>query len=293
MSKKSFLSDLKISYNAPVTLTFALIAAAILFLDTFLKHQLIPALFTCPGASSAPEFNAGNFLDYFRLLFHIFGHSDWNHFLGNMAFILLLGPVIEERYGSKILVLMMTITSLVTGVLNVCFSPSQMLGSSDIAFMMILLTSFTSISKCEIPLSFILILILYIGREILGSGENENISTLAHIAGGICGSLFAFLATPRPKAARADKGEKSEKSGKESGKKEVAPSKEMTPYERYKLMRLQQLEKESPRNSESAEEKPSYGFANMNKKSGDESGTKYRRGKKSDDEIEEIGSIDL
>ena len=95
---------------------------------------------------------------------------------------------------------MMTITSLVTGVLNVCFSPSQLLGSSDIAFMMILLTSFTTISKSEIPLSFILILVLYIGREILGSGKNESISTLAHIAGGICGSMFAFLATPRARS---------------------------------------------------------------------------------------------
>lgn len=200
MNKKNFLSNFRITYNAPATLTFALISAVILFADTILHNTLIPAFFTCPGASSEPAFNPSNFLDYFRLLFHIFGHSNWNHFLGNMAFILLLGPVIEERYGSALLVLMMTITSLVTGVLNVCFSPSQLLGSSDIAFMMILLTSFTTISKSEIPLSFILILILYIGREILGSGKNESISTLAHIAGGICGSMFAFLATPKPKA---------------------------------------------------------------------------------------------
>ena len=211
MNKKNFLSNFRITYNAPATLTFALIAAVILFLDTILHNTLIPAFFTCPGASSEPAFNPSNFLDYFRLLFHIFGHSNWNHFLGNMAFILLLGPVIEERYGSGLLVLMMTITSLVTGVLNVCFSPSQLLGSSDIAFMMILLTSFTTISKSEIPLSFILILILYIGREILGSGKNESISTLAHIAGGICGSMFAFLATPKPKVkAKTEKREKTE-----------------------------------------------------------------------------------
>lgn len=213
MNKKNFLSNFRITYNAPATLTFALISAVILFADTILHNTLIPAFFTCPGASSEPAFSPSNFLDYFRLLFHIFGHSNWNHFLGNMAFILLLGPVIEERYGSGLLVLMMTITSLVTGVLNVCFSPSQLLGSSDIAFMMILLTSFTTISKSEIPLSFILILILYIGREILGSGKNESISTLAHIAGGICGSMFAFLATPKPKA-------KTEKRGKPENKAE-------------------------------------------------------------------------
>lgn len=215
MTKKNFFSNLRITYNAPVTLTFALIAAVILLLDSrFLNHTLIPAFFTCPGAASEPGFNAGNLIDYCRLIFHIFGHSDWNHFLGNMAFILLLGPVIEERYGSPLLILMMAITSLVTGVLNVCFSPSQLLGSSDIAFMLILLASFTTISKSEIPLSFILILILYIGREILNSEKNENISTLAHIAGGICGSMFAFLATPRPKTGKNPKTEKSEKEEK-------------------------------------------------------------------------------
>lgn len=200
MNKRNFLSNFKITYNAPATLTFALISALVLLFDTILHNTLIPAFFTCPGATSEPAFNPSNFLDYLRLLLHIFGHSNWNHFLGNMAFILLLGPVIEERYGSGLLLLMMTITSLVTGVLNVCFSPSQLLGSSDIAFMMILLTSFTTISKSEIPLSFILILVLYIGREILGSGKNESISTLAHIAGGICGSMFAFLATPRTRS---------------------------------------------------------------------------------------------
>lgn len=264
MTKKNFFSNIRITYNAPVTLSFALISAIILFLDSkFLNNALIPAFFTCPGASSTPAFNPANFLDYFRLIFHIFGHSDWNHFLGNMAFILLLGPMIEEKYGSKLLVLMMTITSLVTGVLNVCFSPTQLLGSSDIAFMMILLASFTTISKSEIPLSFILILILYIGREILGSEKNENISTLAHIAGGICGSMFAFLASPKPKAEKIAKSIKSEKD---------------------------EYEKEE-RNSRSYYSKPSYGYGNMNKS--EKSETKRTLPKSSSSKTEEIGTIEL
>ncbi len=214
MNKKNFFSNfskIKITYNAPVTLTFAIISAIILLADSFLKNTLIPALFTCPGSTSVPAFDSKNVLDYFRIVLHIFGHSNWNHFLSNMAFILLLGPVIEERYGSALLALMMIITSFVTGVLNVCFSPAWLLGSSDIAFMMILLTSFTTISKNKIPLSFILILILYIGRELSVSGDNQSISTLAHIAGGICGSMFAFLATPKPKQKTDNQEQKKEK----------------------------------------------------------------------------------
>lgn len=259
MNNKSFLSNIKISYNAPVTLTFALISAVVLFLDTFLNNTLIPAFFTCPGnAQCSVPFDITNALDYARMLLHIFGHKDWNHFLGNMAFILLLGPVIEERYGSKILTLMMSVTAFVTGILNACFSPVPMFGSSDIAFMMILLTSFTSISKSEIPLSFILILILYIGREILGTGKEENIATLAHIAGGLCGSLFAFLATPRPKTNRSEK-------------------------------------KASPDNKSSEEKSGySYGFANLNKRNSSTASTKSQKAKKTAGEEETIvGSIEL
>lgn len=196
--KNSFFKNLRITYNAPVTLTFALISALILLIDTlFLNNNLIPAIFTAPSNST---FHFNQPLDYFRLILHIFGHSDWNHLISNMAFILLLGPMLEERYGSGILSLMMIVTSLVTGVLNACFSTFPMVGSSDIAFMMILLASFTSLSKNEIPLSFILILVLYIGREIVTHQQKDNIAIIAHIAGGLCGSLFAFLATPKQKA---------------------------------------------------------------------------------------------
>lgn len=215
MAKKSFLSKIKITYNAPVTLTFALISALVLIIGMISGGKFITEFFTAPGnIKSSSPFNPSALLDYFRLFSHVLGHSDWTHFLGNMAFILLLGPVVEERYGSVILSIMMSVTALVTGVLNVCFSPVPLLGSSDIAFMMILLASFTSISKNQIPLSFILILILYIGREILESGKDENISTLAHIAGGLCGSLFAFLATPRPRATNSTKVNKSSGSTK-------------------------------------------------------------------------------
>lgn len=221
--KNSFFSKVRITYNAPVTLTFALISALILLIDNLcLNNNLIPAIFTVPGN---PNFHFNQPLDYLRLILHIFGHSDWNHLISNMAFILLLGPMLEERYGSGILCLMMFTTSLVTGVLNACFSTFPMVGSSDIAFMMILLASFTSLSKNEIPLSFILILILYIGREIVTHQQKDNIAIIAHIAGGLCGSLFAFLATPR---------QASSKSAKTSSNKQKESKQESTSFNKTK-----------------------------------------------------------
>jgi len=58
---------------------------------------------------------------------------------------------------------------------------------------MILLVSFTNIRNGEIPLTFILILILYLAKELISSVQANQISEFAHIAGGICGSMFGFL----------------------------------------------------------------------------------------------------
>jgi len=191
-------SHFRITYNAPVTLTFSFIAAAVLLLDIkVFHHHLIPGIFVAPGCQgSVFAFNWKSPLDYIRLFTHVLGHADWTHLLSNLSFILLLGPLLEERYGSGLLALMMSVTALVTGVINACFIVSPLMGASGIAFMMILLASFTTISQNEIPLSFLLILALYLGREFFSPAHDPNIATFAHVAGGICGSLFGFLAAP-------------------------------------------------------------------------------------------------
>ena len=80
-----------------------------------------------------------------------------------------------------------------------CLITHPEMGASDVVFMMIMLASFTSFAKNEIPLSFILVFILYIGGQFFNFGtlQHNGISVAAHIAGGLCGSLFAFLLTPQ------------------------------------------------------------------------------------------------
>ncbi|MBE6345198.1 MAG: rhomboid family intramembrane serine protease [Spirochaetaceae bacterium] len=185
---------LHISYNAPVTLTFSLLAVVILLIDQFLVKNLINSIFTATGkVGSEFAFNWKSPLDYIRLFTHVLGHTNWEHLINNLSFILLLGPLLEERYGSGILLLMISITAFVTGVLNACFTSTGLLGASGIAFMMILLSSFTTISKNQIPLTFILIVLLYMGKEIFTGIKSNNISSMAHIVGGLCGSMFGFI----------------------------------------------------------------------------------------------------
>ncbi len=188
----------KIKYNAPVTLTFSLAAFLILILDQTVLNGITRSFFSVPGRT---VFVWASPVSYLRLFTHIFGHADWNHLVGNLSFILLLGPMLEQRYGSLTLMLMIGVTAFVTGVLNVCFLTTGLMGASGIAFMMILLSSFTNIEKNEVPLTFILVVVLYLGKEVINSFKSDNISEFAHLAGGICGSLFGFF-TPESGPAR-------------------------------------------------------------------------------------------
>jgi membrane associated rhomboid family serine protease len=70
------------------------------------------------------------------------------------------------------------------------------LGASGIVFMMILLASFTNFRKGEIPLTFILVLIFYVGNEVMSAFRNDGVARFAHILGGFCGSIFGFFRKP-------------------------------------------------------------------------------------------------
>jgi membrane associated rhomboid family serine protease len=189
----------KLKYNAPVVLTYAIVCAAVLVLSGTILRGLIPAWFTVPGRGG---FHPGLVQSWVTLFTHAAGHTDWNHLIANFSFILLLGPILEESCGSRPLLLMIAVTALVTGVLNVLLFPTALLGASGVVFMMILLASFTNFSRGEIPLTFILVLVIYLGREIFNSFSNDNISEFAHIAGGFCGSLFGFFRPPERRGRR-------------------------------------------------------------------------------------------
>jgi membrane associated rhomboid family serine protease len=180
----------KIKYNAPTVLTFAFASAAALVLSQSLLPNLTRLWFSVPGRGG---FSPSNFRNWITLFTHVMGHANWTHLLSNFSFILLIGPILEENYGSLSLFVMILITALTTGILNVIFFSANLLGASGVVFMMILLVSFTNFTRGEIPLTFILVLILYLGREIINSFDSDTISQFAHIVGGFCGSLFGFF----------------------------------------------------------------------------------------------------
>ena len=180
---------LRLSFNAPVILSFVGICAAVQVISMLTGGASNRAVFSVYASSLA------NPLTYLRCVCHVFGHSGWDHLIGNMMYILILGPMIEEKYGSRNTVIVIAVTAVITGIINMVFFPHVMLlGASGVVFAFILMASITAREDRTIPVTFILVAVLYIGREVYnGVFVRDNISQLAHIIGGAVGSAMGFL----------------------------------------------------------------------------------------------------
>lgn len=179
----------KIQYNSPVILTYAIISLLALFLSEMTGHKSNMLLFSVYQSPLTDP------LFYVRLFGHIFGHIDTTHYANNFILILLIGPILEEKYGSLRLVIMIAATALITGLLNVLLFPNVMLlGASGIVFMLILLSSFVNLQKGRIPLTLLLVIVVFIGRELVQSATvTDNISQLTHVVGAICGACLGYF----------------------------------------------------------------------------------------------------
>lgn len=178
----------KFQYNSPVILTYTLICAAVLLLNWITGGWTNTYVFSV--------YNSGGFslMTIPRMFTYIFGHANYQHFLSNFMVILLVGPMLEEKYGGRNLIEMMGITAFVTGLVHVLFFSGHLLGASGIAFMLILLSSFVNIQKGKIPITVILVAVIYLSGEIInGLTSNDNVSQLGHIIGGVCGTAFGWL----------------------------------------------------------------------------------------------------
>ena len=176
---------MKIKYNSPVILTYSIISICIL---AFCNSEFLAKYFSSPAhlSFSDPYF-------YLRLVSYIAGHGGWNHLMGNLMIILLIGPLLEEKYDSGKLFEMILITTVATGLLNAFLFSNSLIGGSGIAFMLILLGSFSNIRSKEIPLTFIIIAVLFIGSEIVATLKIDRISQFSHLAGGFIGAGYGFI----------------------------------------------------------------------------------------------------
>jgi len=182
--KKHFAIDL----NAPFILWMTGIALVFLIID-LMSGGIVRQAFAVRRTSFADP------MQYVRLFTYVLVHANPAHYVGNFMMILAIGPMVEEKYGSKRLCLAAVVTTLITGLGSVLFFPNiALVGASGIVFMMILLASFTNVRQGRLPVTVLLVAVLYLGNEVFqGLFSSDNISRIGHIAGGLCGAAFGIF----------------------------------------------------------------------------------------------------
>ena len=182
------MKKLRIQYNSPVVLSFALLSLLALLLGQLTGGWTTRALFSVYRAPLTDP------LTYVRMAGHVLGHSGYAHYMGNMTLLLVVGPPLEEKYGSRRLLGCILFTALASGLVQFIFFPgTALLGASGIVFMMIVLSSLAGMREGTIPLTLILVVLIYLGGEIVDAVTvRDNVSQLTHIVGGLCGAGLGF-----------------------------------------------------------------------------------------------------
>jgi GlpG protein len=176
-----------IQYNSVLILSYFFISLVALILNAITSGKTNEVLFSSYRSSI---FNP---LTYVRFFTHAIGHTGWHHFSSNFLTMLLIGPMIEEKYGTMNLLIMMLITAGITGIINTIISRKTILGASGNVFMLIILSSMVNLEAGKIPLTLILIFFFYIANEIIeGIFVKDNVSHMGHLIGAICGVIFGF-----------------------------------------------------------------------------------------------------
>lgn len=185
----------KLQYNAPAILTFVFACFLLCVIDSIFGHGLRNSLFCVYGA---PLSDVGT---WFRFFLHVLGHANWDHMIGNLLYILILGPLLEEKYGTLTILFIMGVTALATGLFAFIFTPGAMtMGASGIVFALILLSSFTEFREDSIPITFVLVALFYICQQIAGIfGGEGGIAYGVHFVGGALGGAMGYLMNKKEK----------------------------------------------------------------------------------------------
>lgn len=211
MAKKNSFG---IKYDSPVILTFAIASFIVFALDFFVfKKDFIKEFFVCHASKVFGDYEAFNFKafpDYPKMIFHELGSTSWHSLLTGILIIMILGPSVEEKFGSVFTGLMIFMTSLISGILTATISHYTLTGSTGVIFTFMILSLITDISKKSFSLSAFFIFVVFIAIQLLESGNEEknfilfmqkNTGLFIEMIGGICGSLFGFMVTPKSKKA--------------------------------------------------------------------------------------------
>ena len=183
------IDGITLKYNAPVTLTFALLSLLALALNELTDGWTTQNLF-CFYKSPLTDY-----LTYPRAVLHVLGNTSLTACTANIIVLLVVGPAAEERFGSAKVLFAVLLTALAgAAIMWFLFPESTIMGASGLLFMMMVLASFASMRDGAIPITLILVLILFLGSEVVQAVTGTaGLQELTHIAGGVVVLLLGLV----------------------------------------------------------------------------------------------------
>lgn len=181
--------------DAPVTLLFVAAAAA---------ATLIPgaaALLRLDPMSPVAFFNPRWYLG---VVGHVFAHQNVAHFIGNASLLLLLAPSLERRFGTFGFTVLLCALIGATGLSAsavLFFTQKSLIGASGVVFALIFLHAMVDGRGKEIPLTAILLGVLWGSKELLGLFDASTVANSAHLNGAFWGFFFGLGSRKPPGGA--------------------------------------------------------------------------------------------
>lgn len=179
---------IRLTYNAPVVLSFALAAGAVLLVGLYVNPQFVQEYFVSGGGNWSEP------MTWVRFFTYSLGSSSILNFLGNITLFLLIGPVLEEQYGSKWMTAIILISAVTVAVANDYFGGNALMGTGGIDYCFIMILAMSCIRPREIPVSFLLVAAAYIGQSVyIASQTAASASQVPIFTGLACGFLFGII----------------------------------------------------------------------------------------------------
>jgi len=196
------------TFTSYTTMTLIILSITIHALDYFAPFlHLTDDYFT---THTKVEVKQWHFLELFQMFSYILGHSSWDHLLGNTSQILILGNIIEEKFGSIKLAKMILITALtgscatfLVNAFNVHLRGLNygytVRGASGIVYSFWVLASVVGNKSGKIPLELLIVLSIILTSSVFNFYwyPSTNISHMGHVIGGITGGVLGLIYAER------------------------------------------------------------------------------------------------
>jgi rhomboid protease GluP len=181
----------KVTLDAPVTLLLVAAAAVLVLVPGSTALLRLDPI--GPTALFNPRW-------YLGVVGHVLAHQNFAHFIGNASLFLLLAPGLERRFGALGFAILLGLLAAVTGVsasVVLFFTQKSLVGASGVVFALIFLHAMVEGRGREVPLTAILLGVLWGSKELLGLFDASNVSNSAHLNGALWGFLFGLAGRKR------------------------------------------------------------------------------------------------